>query len=118
MTDLTYGAAEDGSRRYKGMYPTVGASDEFIRLFLFRKTVTQAELRDLQGRLTGCVEEGEVISTQVRLTRWWLAGELAAGTTAGTTAGAVAGDVLCAPARTYGFALHVMPPTPAGGALR
>jgi hypothetical protein len=47
------------------MYPTVGGSDEFIRLFLFRKEVSAEEMAALQGKLGGCVEEGEVISLEV-----------------------------------------------------
>ncbi len=53
--------------RYRGMYPTVGGSDEFIRLFLFRKEVSAEEMAALQGKLGGCVEEGEVISLEVSI---------------------------------------------------
>jgi len=45
----------------KGMYPSAGGSDEFIRLMLHEKEVTKEELTSLQGKLTGCVEEGEKI---------------------------------------------------------
>ncbi len=51
--------------RYRGMYPSVGGSDEFIRLFLFRKEVSVEEMAALQGKLGGCEEEGEVISLEV-----------------------------------------------------
>ena len=34
--------------RYRGMYPSVGGSDEFIRLFLFQKTVSKEEMEALQ----------------------------------------------------------------------
>ena len=61
MTALTY----EGLPWCRGMYPTVGGSDEFIRLFLFRKAVTPEELRALHGKLSGCRDEGEVISLEV-----------------------------------------------------
>ena len=51
----------DKSSSLKGMYPSPGGSDEFIRLMLHEKKVTKEELDALQGKLTGCVEEGENI---------------------------------------------------------
>ena len=51
----------DKSSPLKGMYPSPGGSDEFIRLMLHEKEVTKEELNALQGKLTGCVEEGENI---------------------------------------------------------
>ncbi len=48
-----------------GAYPSVGGSDEFIRLFLYRQSVTRETLNDLQGRLGGLREEGEKISLLV-----------------------------------------------------
>ena len=51
----------DKSTPLKGMYPSPGGSDEFIRLMLHEKKVTKEELNALQGKLTGCVEEGENI---------------------------------------------------------
>ena len=45
-----------------GAYPSVGGCDEFIRLFLYRKEVTQETLEELQGRLGGLEEEWERIS--------------------------------------------------------
>merc|ERR1711948_126172 len=50
---------------YPGMYPSCGASDEFNRLFLYETEVTAAELENLQGRLTGVAEEGELINLQI-----------------------------------------------------
>ena len=51
----------DKSSPLKGMYPSPGGSDEFIRLMLHEKQVSKEELNALQGKLTGCVEEGEKI---------------------------------------------------------
>ena len=74
MTALTYEARggphpeeveakviRDKSTPLKGMYPSPGGSDEFIRLMLHEKQVSKEELNALQGKLTGCVEEGEKI---------------------------------------------------------
>ena len=36
---------------FEGMYPSVGACDEFIRLFLFRRRMRQEEILSLEGRL-------------------------------------------------------------------
>jgi hypothetical protein len=44
------------------MYPSVGACDEFLRLLYYSRDVTRAELSELQGKATGCMEEGEVIT--------------------------------------------------------
>ena len=74
MTALTYEARgrphpeevvakviRDKSTPLKGMYPSPGGCDEFIRLMLHEKEVTKDELETLQGKLTGCAEEGEKI---------------------------------------------------------
>ena len=56
----------------KGMYPSAGGCDEFIRLMLYEKAVTQDELEDLQGKLTGCAAEGEKIVLElVRYEMLW-----------------------------------------------
>eukprot|EP00438_Fugacium_kawagutii_P005806 Skav220020 [mRNA] locus=scaffold3413:161570:169117:- [translate_table: standard] len=46
---------------FEGMYPSVGACDEFIRLFLFRKQLPQQQIMDLEGKLMGLREENEKI---------------------------------------------------------
>jgi ADP-sugar diphosphatase len=55
----------DKSSPLKGMYPSAGGSDEFIRLMLHEKEVSQDELEALQGKLTGCAEEGEKIVLEI-----------------------------------------------------
>eukprot|EP00435_Cladocopium_sp_Y103_P028550 s428_g7.t1 len=55
MTALVYG------EEFEGMYPSVGACDEFIRLFLFRRRMRQAEILSLEGKLMGLREENEKI---------------------------------------------------------
>jgi ADP-sugar diphosphatase len=60
MTELVYGGTE-----YKGVYPSAGGCDEFIRIFLFRKKVEKAELQTFQGRLTGDLKNGEKITLKI-----------------------------------------------------
>ena len=59
LTELAYGS------RWRGMIPSAGGCDEFIRLFLFRRQVEQQTLDDLEGRLTGLREEGERIKLHI-----------------------------------------------------
>mmetsp|Transcript_87457 Transcript_87457/g.136887 ORF Transcript_87457/g.136887 Transcript_87457/m.136887 type:complete len:250 (-) Transcript_87457:108-857(-) len=59
MTQLAYGD------QFPGMFPTCGGSDEFNRLFLYRKEMSGEEINGLQGKLTGVVEEGEMIKLQI-----------------------------------------------------
>jgi len=55
LISLTYG------NKYLGMYPSVGGSDEFIRLYLYRETVPPHVLTELEGKCTGVAEENEKI---------------------------------------------------------
>lgn len=59
MTQAAYGA------RFPGVYPSCGASDEFNRLFVFRKAISKEQLDELQGKLTGNMEEGEYIKLSI-----------------------------------------------------
>jgi ADP-sugar diphosphatase len=45
----------------KGMYPSPGGCDEFLRLMFHERNVTRAELDAMRGKATGNLEEGEVI---------------------------------------------------------
>ena len=56
MTALAYGAAAPG------VFPSVGACDEALRLLYYTKDVEPAFLAGLQGKLAGCADEGEQIS--------------------------------------------------------
>lgn len=49
----------------RGVYPSVGACDEWLRLLYYRKDMTREELDALQGKATGCMHEGEVITLEV-----------------------------------------------------
>ena len=45
----------------RGMYPSAGGCDEFLRLMFHERNVTRAELDAMRGKATGNLEEGEVI---------------------------------------------------------
>jgi len=47
---------------HRGMYPSVGACDEFLRLMYYAAPVDRSFLEGLQGKAAGCVEEGEQIT--------------------------------------------------------
>ncbi len=53
LTEKFYG------KSWKGIYPSPGACDEYIRLFLFRKKTTESEIKALQGKKTGLTSENE-----------------------------------------------------------
>ncbi|KAF7731625.1 hypothetical protein EC973_008794 [Apophysomyces ossiformis] len=59
LTELTYG------NRWKGVYPSPGGSDEFLRLFLCTKHLPDAEIKALEGKLTGLRDHGENITLKV-----------------------------------------------------
>lgn len=60
----------------KAIYPSPGGSDEFIPLFLARKTMPRGEIEALQGKLTGLRDHGEKISLKIVKLRdvWKVAG--------------------------------------------
>lgn len=59
LTAFGYGA------NVKGIYMSPGGCDEFIRLFACVKTVTKEKLEQLEGKLTGNLEEGETICLKI-----------------------------------------------------
>lgn len=63
LTDLTQLAFSD--RATRGMCPSPGGCDEFIRLMYYERSVTMKELDTMRGRLGGLAEEGEVITLQI-----------------------------------------------------
>jgi len=72
MSELALGAQPltENDRAAKGLlgngfYPSVGACDEHIPVFLCRKTVSREELKGWQGRLTGLRSEGEKITLKI-----------------------------------------------------
>jgi 8-oxo-dGTP pyrophosphatase MutT (NUDIX family) len=65
MTALAARAQEDGEKLQNAVYPSPGGSDEFIPLFLCLKTMPNAEIEALQGKLTGLRDTGEKITLKV-----------------------------------------------------
>jgi len=57
------------------IYPSPGACDEFIPLFLYQKRVPRSQLDEWRGKLTGLREEGEKITIKLaRLEELWKEG--------------------------------------------
>lgn len=66
MTQLAYGD------QWNGMIPSAGGCDEFIKLYMFRRSVEPQVIKDLEGRLTGLPDEGERIKLHlVKLHDLW-----------------------------------------------
>lgn len=54
------------------MYPSPGACDEFIPIFLYQKRIPRSQLDEWRGKLTGLRDEGEKITIRVvRLEEVW-----------------------------------------------
>src|SRR5687767_7709824 len=66
MTELAYG------KQYKGVYPSPGGCDEFIRLCLCIKDMKRNDVQELEGRLGGLKEHGEIIVVRLmKLSELW-----------------------------------------------
>ncbi len=61
LNDLVYGNSA------KGVFSSVGITDEFIRYFVFRQTVSREYLDSLRNKLTGSKTENEKIVLEVIL---------------------------------------------------
>ncbi|KAI8985078.1 hypothetical protein BDB01DRAFT_788855 [Pilobolus umbonatus] len=59
LTELAYGD------QWKGMYPSSGGSDEFVKLFLCIKQMDKLDIQKLDGKLTGLRDHGESITLQL-----------------------------------------------------
>jgi len=59
LTELAYGS------EYKGMIPSAGGCDEFIRLYLYEEKITEAKFKELEGKCTGVLEHGEIIKLKL-----------------------------------------------------
>jgi ADP-sugar diphosphatase len=61
-----------GERLQDATYPSPGACDEYIPIFLHQKRLPRGEIREIQGRLTGLRDHGERITLKlVRLEDLW-----------------------------------------------
>ena len=49
----------------QAMYPSPGGSDEYMPLYLHRRSVSPAQLEAWQGRLTGLRDQGEKITVKI-----------------------------------------------------
>ncbi|CAO3671215.1 unnamed protein product [Umbelopsis ramanniana] len=66
MTELAYG------NKWRGVYPSAGGSDEFLRLFLCVKSLPSKQIEELEGKLTGLRDHGEAITLKlVKLEDAW-----------------------------------------------
>jgi ADP-sugar diphosphatase len=76
MTSLTIPASTGNSEQLQqGIYPSPGACDEFIPLFLARKRLHRAEIESMKGKLTGLRDHGEKIKLKLcRLDELWKIG--------------------------------------------
>jgi ADP-sugar diphosphatase len=76
MTSLAIPATTaENEQLQHGIYPSPGACDEFIPLFLARKRLDRAEIESLKGRLTGLRDHGEKITLKLcRLDELWKIG--------------------------------------------
>ena len=67
--------SDPGVKLGEGIYPSPGACDEFIPIFLYQKKVSRNEIEEWQGKLTGLREEGEKITLKiVKLQDLWKEG--------------------------------------------
>ncbi|KAJ3295789.1 hypothetical protein HK104_002304 [Borealophlyctis nickersoniae] len=76
MTDLALGPTErHGTGGESGCaYTSPGGSDEWIKLFLCRKTLSLDDIKKLEGKKGGLVDEGERIEMKiVKLSNLWKA---------------------------------------------
>jgi ADP-sugar diphosphatase len=73
MTSLAISGSSTGEEQLQhGIYPSPGACDEFIPLFLARQRLGRAKIESMKGRLTGLREHGEKITLKIcRLNELW-----------------------------------------------
>jgi ADP-sugar diphosphatase len=66
LTELAYG------EKYRGVCPSGGGCDEYLRLMYCQLSMTEEEIRTLQGKLGGLREHGELITLRiVKLSEVW-----------------------------------------------
>jgi ADP-sugar diphosphatase len=59
LTEMAYG------KRYQGIMPSPGGCDEYLKLFVYREQLSKEKITELEGKLTGVVEQGEYIKLKV-----------------------------------------------------
>ncbi|CAG8592765.1 12811_t:CDS:2 [Ambispora leptoticha] len=66
MTELSFG------KNYRGVYPSPGGCDEFMRLCLYVKEMPREQVQELEGKLGGLREHGESITVKlIKLNDLW-----------------------------------------------
>ncbi|TPX62866.1 hypothetical protein PhCBS80983_g00128 [Powellomyces hirtus] len=74
LTELAFGSNPKSDLRSSGVYSSPGGSDEFIRLFLCRKTLPLEDIKRLEGKQAGLRGDGERIEVKlVKLKDLWRA---------------------------------------------
>jgi len=67
LTELAY------KGKFSGIMPSPGGCDEYLKLFVYREVVSLEKIKELEGKLTGVIEQGEYISLRVlALENLWL----------------------------------------------
>ena len=75
MTKLAVEGKEGEEGLQEAVYASPGGSDEFIPIFLVRKSMKKEEIEGLKGKLTGLREHGEKITLKiVKLSEVWREG--------------------------------------------
>ncbi|KAJ5072837.1 nudix hydrolase 14 [Anaeramoeba ignava] len=59
LTEKAYG------NKYKGMFPSVGGCDEFLRLFAYEVEMPKEKILELNNKCTGLIDEGETITLKI-----------------------------------------------------
>lgn len=71
----SFGYSEKKESMQQAVYPSPGATDEFIPLFLCQKRLTRRHMQWLKGKATGLRDEGEnIVLKLVPLERAWREG--------------------------------------------
>lgn len=59
MTEMVHGT------KHKGIYSSCGLMDEYIKIFLYKTSISKKELEEINGKCTGEIDSGEVIKLKV-----------------------------------------------------
>ncbi|KAL0212154.1 hypothetical protein RCL1_005780 [Eukaryota sp. TZLM3-RCL] len=65
LVDLYETVSNSRGASFPGLYPSPGGCDEYIKLFLYKKHISSQDFSDLNGRLAGLQDHGEVITVKL-----------------------------------------------------
>jgi ADP-sugar diphosphatase len=76
MTELAIQSGGQGEEHLQqAIYPSPGACDEFIPIYVSRKKMPRAEIENMKGKVTGLRDHGEKITLKIcRLNELWKVG--------------------------------------------